>query len=147
MTQANLSVDNCLRSTFQKHVQYISKTSWGPVNNNSLTWWSVLKTSWRCLEDIFARCFEDVLKTSSRPLGKTSWRCLENVFARHIEDVLKTSWNCLEDVFWRGMTKANIFVLIKTSWRNLEDVFWRRKASSRRHQDVFIKANVCWVGP
>ena len=59
------------------------------VTKNSLTWWYVFKTSWRCLQDIFVRRLEDVLQTSWRRL-KTSWRCLE--------DVLKASWKRLEDV-------------------------------------------------
>ena len=105
------------------------------------------------------------MKKSWRYLCKTSWRCLENVFARRLEAVLKRSWRCLEDalnlswkrfedvwktygqdeyigldqdVFWRHMTKANIFVLIKTSWRRLlktktKDVF--KTSSWRLHQD------------
>ena len=133
------------------------KASQRLVNKNSLTWWyvlkislldvlkiylsylqNVLKTSWRCLEDIFqdvlARRLEDVLMKFWRRLQnvlKMSSRCLGDVFARSLEDVLKTSWRRLEDiwpsriywswsrrledVFWRRMTKVNIFVLIKTS--------------------------------
>ena len=108
---------------------------------------------------------EIVLKISLQGVLKMSWRRLDDVLKtpwRRIEDVLKTFWRCLDDVlktygqdeyivldqdvFWRGKAKANIFVLIKTSWRRLEDVFWRwrRKTSSKRLQDVFIKANVCW---
>ena len=77
----------------------------------------VLKTSWRCLEDAFARRLEDVLKTSWRHLGKTSWR--------RLEDVLKTSWRRLEDVWPRR---------IYWSWsRRLEDVL---KTSS---EDVWVR--------
>ena len=94
------------------------------VNKNSLTGWYLLKTF-----------LQDVLKTS--------WRCLEYIFARRLEDVLKASWKRFEDVlktyeqdeyigldqdvFWRRLTKENILVLIKLSWRRLEDVFWRRR--------------------
>ena len=54
------------------------------VNKNSLTWWYVLKMSWRRLEDVL----------------KTSWRRLEDVWltriysssSRRLEDVLKTSF-------------------------------------------------------
>ena len=70
------------------------------VTKNSLTWWYVFKTSWRCLQDIFVRRLEDVL--------------------RRLEDVLKTSWKRLENVLktsWRRMDKTNILVLTKTSWR------------------------------
>ena len=107
------------------------------VNKNSLTWWYVFKTSWRCLQDVFARRLEDVLKTSWRRLGKTSWKCLEYV--------LNTSWIRLENVLktsWRGMDKTNILVLTRTSWRRLlktktKDIFF--KTSSRRlHQDEWL---------
>ena len=68
------------------------------VNKNSLTWWYILKTSWRCLKDTFPRTLEDGLKTSSR----------------HLEDVLKTFWRRLEDIWPRR---------IYSSWsRHLEDV-------------------------
>ena len=79
-----------------------------------MSWRRFCKTSWRCLEDVFARRLEDVLKTFWRRLGKTSWRCLE--------DVLKTSWRRLENVLktsWRRIAKTNILVLTKTSWIRL----------------------------
>ena len=129
-----------------------------------------MKTSWRCLEDIFARRFEDVSKTPWKRLSKTFWRCLEDVLKtswRCLKDVLarflfKMSWRHLEDVFkksGRRMTKTNILVLIKTSsedvwvrriyssWRCLEDVFWRQrqKTSSRRlHQDDCLLGINCF---
>ena len=147
VTKTNPSVDNRLWSTPQKRFEYVSKTSWERVNKNSLTllyvlkksWWrlqNLLKTSWRCLEDIFARCLEDVLKTYSQDeyigldqdvlktssedvrLRRTYWS-----WSRRLEDVLKTS---SEDVRLRRTY---------SSWsRRLEDVFWsrRRKTSSRR---------------
>ena len=128
------------------------------VNKNSLTWWYVLKMSWRR----FSRRLEDIFKTSSKRL--------EDLFARRLEDVLKTSWRRLENLLktswqdvlktsWRRIAKTNILVLTKTSsedvrlrrtyssWsRRLEDVFQRRrrKTSSRRLQDILIKTNVCW---
>ena len=133
-----------------------------------------LTKQWRCLQDVFARGLEDVLKTSWRRLCKTScwcledvlklsWRRLENVLKTFLQEVLKTFWNYLEDiwtkriywswprrlkdVFWWRIIKKSIFVFIKTSWRRLEDVFWtrRRKTSSRCHWDVCIRTNVCWV--
>ena len=109
-------------------------TSQRLVNKNSLTWWYFFKTSWRCLQDIFARRLEDILKTSWRRCGKTSWRRLEGVWTRRIY----WFWPRLpEDAFWRRMINKNIFVFIKTSWRRLEDVFWRRRrnTSLRRLQD------------
>ena len=121
-------------------------TSQRLVNKNSLTWWYVFKTSWRCLQDVFARRLEDVLARRLEDVLKTSWRRLENVLKTswrrmaktNILVLTKTSWRCLEDVFWRRMINKNIFVFIKTSWRRLsktkaKDVF---KTSSRRlHQD------------
>ena len=64
------------------------------VTKNSLTWWCILKTSWKYL-------------------SKTSWRRLEDV----LETFFKTSSKCLEDVlkmFWRRICKS--------SWRRLENV-------------------------
>ena len=127
-------------------------TSRRRVNNNSLTWWHVLKTSWRYLSKTSLRFLEDVLKTSSeciedflkmfwRRFYKTSWRGLGKASWRSLEDVLKTSSKRLEDVLktsWRRMAKTNILFLTETSWRRLKDVFLRRrrKTSSRGlHQD------------
>ena len=94
----------------------------------------VLTTSWRhVLKTSSAR-----LQRNNFSSSKTSWRCLEDVFARRLEDILKTSWRRMikTNIFvWRRMSKANIFVLIKTSWRRLlktktKDVF--KTSSSRR---------------
>ena len=94
----------------------------------------VLKTSWRhVLKTSSAR-----LQRNNFSSSKTSWRCLEDVFARRLEDILKTSWRRMikTNIFvWRRMSKANIFVLIKTSWRRLlktktKGVF--KTSSSRR---------------
>ena len=89
-------------------------TSRTRVNKNNLSWWYILKTSWKYL------CM--------------SWRRLQHVLKTFLQVVLKTFWRRLEDVFCRSKAEANIFVLFKTSWRCLEDVFWRqrRKTSSRR---------------
>ena len=108
-------------TVFALRLTNMLSTSQRLVNKNSLTWSYVFKTSWRCLQDVFARRLEDVLKT-------------------FLQDVLKTSW--------RRMDKTNILVLTETSsenvWltriyssssRRLEDVFWRRRrktSSSRR---------------
>ena len=114
-------------------LENVLKMSWRRVNNNSLKWWYVLKTSWRCLEDIFPRRLEDGLKTSSRRLEdifRTSSKHLQNVFKtswRRIQ--IYSSWRRLEEVLWRRMTKVNAYVLImkmpsedKDVWR-LQDVF------------------------
>ena len=80
-------------------------------NKNSLTWWYVLKSSWRHFENVLARGLEGVLNTSV----KMFWKRLNNVFKTFVQDVLKTSWRCLEDVWPR---------LQYWSWPwGLEDVF------------------------
>ena len=102
------------------------------------------------LENVLKKSLQDVLMLSWRRLQnafKTSLRCTEYVFARVFEDVLKTSRTNIQvliKTFRRRMSKVNIFVLVKTSWRHLEDVSWRRrrKTSWRCLQDVFIKKNV-----
>ena len=114
-----------------------------------------LKTSWTCLEDVFARRLEDVLKMSWKRLSKISWRCLE--------DVLNTSWKCLGDVLkmswrrfcetpwrrpedvlktsWRRITKTNILVLVKTSSEiiSVRWVYssWSRRLLKTKTKDVF----------
>ena len=97
------------------------------ANKNSLTWWSVLKTSWRYLCKTSWRRLKDVLKT----FFKTS--------IRRFEDVLKVSWKRLEDV-WKTYSQDEYIGLdrdvLKTS---SEDVRLRQTYSSwsRRLQDVF----------
>ena len=108
-----------------------------------------LKTSWRCLEDVFARRLEDVLKTYSQgeyigldqDVLKTSsedvrlrqtyssrWRRLENVLKILLQDVLKMSWRRLQNVLktsWRcleDVLKTFLQDVLKTSWKRLEDV-------------------------
>ena len=90
-------------------------------------------------------CLENVSKISLQDVWETSWRCLEDVFARCLEEVLKTYGQdeyigLGQNVFCRRKAKANIFALIKTFWRRLQDVFLRRrrKTFSRRLEDVFI---------
>ena len=91
----------------------------------------VLKTFWRCLEDIFGRrlgktscrCLENAFKTSSKRVQdslKMSWRCLEEFFQASWQDLLKASWKHFEGVLKKYMTKANIFVLIKAPRIRLE---------------------------
>ena len=87
----------------------------------------VLKTPWKCLENVFARRLENFFKTSWKLIAMTN-----------ILVLTKTSWRNLEGVFRRSITKANIFVLIKTSWWRLlktktKDVF--KTSSKRLHQE------------
>ena len=130
----------------------------------------VLKTPWRCLEDVFQgilktfwRRLQNVLKMSWRRFWKTSWRRLEASWKRlegvlktygqdeYIgvdQDVLKTCWRRFEGVFWRRKAKASIFVL-KTSWRRLlktktKEVF--KTSSSRQMFAGYIPVFcvICW---
>ena len=118
---------------FAVRLRNVLNTSRRLVYKNSLTWWNVLKTSWRHLWKTSWRCLEDIFKTSQRRLEnvlKTSWRRMART---NILVLIKTSWRRLEDALWRRMIQANIFVLMKTSSRRLpktktKDVF---KTSSR----------------
>ena len=72
---------------------------------------NILKTSWRCLEDIFSAIFfvfQDVLKTSPRYNCKTSWR------------------KRLANRYWRRFRRQKI-VMLKISSRSLEDVLENKK--------------------
>ena len=101
-------------------------TSQKLVYKNSLTWWYIFKTSWRCLQDVFARRLEDVLEASWRCLGKTFWKCLEEV------------WKMYGQNEYIGLNQD----ALKTS---SEEVWLIRiySSSSGRLEDVFIKKNVC----
>ena len=76
---------------------------------------NLMKTSWRCLEDVFGLRLQ---KTSSRRLDQDEYIRLTHTSS---EDVFKTFPRCLQDIF-------------KTSSRCFENVF---KTSSRHLQDVF----------
>ena len=90
----------------------------------------------RCLEDIFklsSKCLEDVLKMSwrhfSRRLGKTSWGCLKEVLktsSKRFEDVFKMSWRRFCKKSWRRLENV-----LKTSLKCLEDL-WPRPTFQRR---------------
>ena len=103
--------------------------------------YALMKTSWRCLEDVFRLRVQE-----------TSSRRLQNVLVKTIMFALVILFRkCLQDYL------TNIFVLImrlqdilqkhlqdifKTSWRHFEDVFKMSckdvfKTRSRRFQDVF----------
>ena len=101
----------------------------------------VSKTSWRCLEDIFAWNFNNVLKASSRCFGKTSRRCLGDVLGRLIEGVLKTSWGLwpsgiYSDVL-RTYDQCKYNCLDQDVWKLLKTktIDFFRTASRLFHQD------------
>ena len=99
------------------------------VNKNSLTWWYVLKTFSKRLQDVlkmswrrFLIRLEDVFKTSWRRLCETSWKRLEDVRPRRIY----WSWpRRFEDVRLRQTCSSWSRRLLKT-----KDVF--KRSSSRR---------------
>ena len=95
-------------------LQYVLETCWIRLKDLLTKTVQVDDTSWKRLEDIFARCLQNALKTSWRCIEDGSWICMART---NILVLTKTSWRCLEGVFWRRMIKTNIFVLIKTSWR------------------------------
>ena len=109
--------------------------SWRRANKNSLTWWYILKTSWRCLENIFTMLLENLLKTTWRSRGKTSSRCLEGI--------LKVSWKRFCKTYWRRLTRRyeNVWArLTYSSWsRHLEEVL---KTSSK---DVWLRRIWLWT--
>ena len=108
-----------------------------------------MKTSWRCLEEIFTGPLADVLKTSSR--------FFQEVFARRLEDVLKTCWRHLSKTFWRRFEDVlkthdqDEYIrldqdTLKMSWRRLlkmktKDDF--KPFSRRLYQDKCFLGSVC----
>ena len=129
----------CLENVLQRCLQHIFK-----IYQQDKLSEDVLKKFWRRFCKMSLRRFEDVLKTLWQDTLKTSQKRLEDIFGRCLEDILKMSW--------RHMTKTNILVFIRMAWGRLEDIFWRRMSKvsmlededERRHQDIFIKTNVCW---
>ena len=94
----------------------VLKTSWR--HNCKTSCKLVLKTSWRCLEDVL----EDVLKMSWKRLEdvlKTSWRRFRKTYCEY---VLKTSWKT-RNVCWESpslSTKCIQFILTRLSfWKFL----------------------------
>ena len=131
-----------------------------PSKNFFLVFQDFFKMSWRRLQRNKFSSY--VCNTSSNNVFKTSWRCLQVVFARRLQDVFKTFLRRLQDVFARRLLqdvfkKSSRKRLAIMSWSRLEDAFkmsWKTKiyypedifkTSSRRLQYVFAKANVSWV--
>ena len=107
--------------------QEVLKMSWRPHHCKN-----VFKTSWRCIEDVFARRFENVLKTSWRRMAKTNilvliktssedkgLRRIYSSWSRRLEDVFKTSSSRL--MFAGNRTKSRKASQI-SSWT--QDVNW-----------------------
>ena len=104
------------------------------------------------LENVFKRSLQNVLKTSWRCLEEVFPRRLENVLARRLENVLKTSSRSLEDVWARRLCWSWSRRLLKTYeldkyFRLDQDVLktpWKRLLKTKT-KDVFIKTNVWWI--
>ena len=83
------------------YLRNVLNTSRRRVNKNNLTWRYVFKSSWR-------------------HFCETSQRCLEDVFAKRFEEVLNMSWKHLEDVL-KTFHQDEYIVLdqdvLKMSWR------------------------------
>ena len=127
-----------LENVLKISLQDVLKTSWRCLED---VFQDVLKTFWRRLEDVLKTSWkrlEDVLKMSWRRFCKTSWRCLEDVFARRLEDVLKTSWKRLEDVLKTYGQDEYIGLDQDVLKMSSEDVRLRQTYSSwsRRLEDV-----------
>ena len=125
-------------------MHYVWETCWIRLEDVLTETVELNETSWKRLQDTFARRFEDV--------SKMSWRCLEDVFARPFEELLKS----LEDVLTRRLEHV-LKTYDQDKYIGLDqDVFWRPRHSSwlktssedqdeRRFQVVFIKKNVCFA--
>ena len=122
----------------------------------------VLKTLWRCLENVWKIPWRHLRKTSCKRLGKAPLRYPQDVLktpSKRLQDILKMSWRRLEDAFTKRlkdalkrplenilktsgkrMTNVNIFIFIKTSWRRLEDVFWRCMTKT----SIFVLIKTPW---
>ena len=135
MAYTNQSVDNRLRSTSQKLVEYALKASWGDVSKNILIWWYILQTSWKRLDKMSLGCLKDGFKTSSRLLEGISKTSSQDVNLRLNQDVLKTSWRCLLKTYdqseYIGLDQ-DVFKMFSED----EDERRLQKTPSRRlHQD------------
>ena len=105
---------------------------------------SSLKTSSRCLENVFAIRLEDVFKASWQDVLKmsrrrlecvfeTSWRCLEYVFARRVEDVLARR---LEDEYI-GLDQDVLKMSSEDVWVRRIHPSWSRRLLKTKRKDFF----------
>ena len=90
-------------------------------------------------------CLQNVLKTSLQDVLKTPWRCLEDVFARRLRDVLKrnlkTSWRCLEDALKTSL--KHLENVSKVSWRRFcetsEIILKKEQKTTKQGKQWLIK--------
>ena len=127
-----------------------------PSKNFFLVFQDFFKMSWRRLQRNKFSSY--VCNTSSNNVFKTSWRCLQVVFARRLQDVFKTSSRCvsktsssrrLQEVF----KKTSCNYVLKSSWRRLQNVLEDKNMLPWRHlQDIFEASSVrlrqgeCFLG-
>ena len=108
-------------------MQYVSETYWILLEDVSTRIDYVLKTSWGCLDDVFASRLEEAFKTFWRRLEdvtKMSWRRLENVLKTCSQNVLKMFGLYSEK--WKAAYWAIFIVIIFHSVHGL------------RHEDVYV---------
>ena len=106
---------------FKTSWKRLQDMSWRSLQNLfSVTIFLSFQTSSRRLEDVLQKHLEDVLKTSSKRLGrrkivtlKTSWRRLKDMFSRRLKDMFSRR---LKDMFSR--------LFQDMSSRRLQDVYW-----------------------
>ena len=125
---------------FAVRLRNVLNLSWRRVNKNSLTWWYILKRSWRHLCKTSWRCYEDVLNTSSKRF--------EDIFEDSLEIVLKTNdqdeYIVLDQDVLKTPSEDVWLGRVYSFWsRRLEDVL---KTSSededeRYLQDVFKRSS------
>ena len=78
------------RHVFRTPSRHVVKTSWRRLHRNNF---SSSKTSSRRLQDVFARCLQDIFETS----WKTKNCYAEDVLKTSSRHILKTSWRRLQD--------------------------------------------------
>ena len=126
-----------------------------PSKNFFLVFQDFFKMSWRRLQRNKFSSY--VCNTSSNNVFKTSWRCLQVVFARRLQDVFKTFLRRLQDVFARRLQevfkKTSCNYVLKSSWRRLQNVLEDKNMLPWRHlQDIFEASSVrlrqgeCFLG-
>ena len=113
-----------------------------------------MKTSWKCLEDIFARLLQHVLDTSSRHLCKTYDKdehipLDQDIFKTSSQDVrargIYWSWSrCLEDIFWRQRQKTSLLrQRFAGKSHGLKSGDWAAHGLSVFFWEITLSTNLC----
>ena len=120
----------CFHLVFTRTIK-LGDTPWRSIDE-------LLKTYWRCLEDIFARRLEDVLTRHLENVLSTSWRlmtmmydlCLRRIYLSwltHLKEVLKTSSKPENE--WR---RPDVFKM-----SSLRQIFAGKKHVYSNHENKF----------